>query len=474
MQHFSSLLLILLLFLNNCNSNESQSTQESTDTPIFSSYQIHTAVTTTLFWIGEDANSSTNGDIANYASAWDENWTFHFGGIDTPDERELYKPAGFEPKENPFYFALPFNDFDNQGQRKKDLETYVPWAKYYDLNSTLSICKNRWIKITKGDRTVYAQWEDVGPFEENDIAYVFGDAQANSEVNEHAGLDVSPAVNDYLQLNGLEITEWQFVDFVDVPDGPWLETITSSNANRTWYVPHSQTTWQWQLSGTLNSNYNVMLFDIDLFDTTKEEIQALKTSGKKVICYFNAGAYESWREDAAAFTEELKGEEMDGWDERWLDIRNENLYPLMSQRIALAKEKGCDGVEADNVDGYTNNTGFPLTFLEQAKYNIFLATEAHKLDLAIALKNDLSQINSLVKFFDFAINEQCHIYNECEMLFPFIHADKAVLNAEYAEKYILNKNQERDTLCQKSYEEGAVTLILPLNLDDSFRYSCQE
>src|SRR5436189_138337 len=39
--------------------------------------------------------------------------------------------------------------------------------------------------------------------------------------NHGAGLDVSPAVRDYLGLAPTDVTDWQFVEVRDVPPGPW-------------------------------------------------------------------------------------------------------------------------------------------------------------------------------------------------------------------------------------------------------------
>jgi len=237
------------------------------------------------------------------------------------------------------------------------------------------------------------------------------------------------------------------------------------------YKPDVNTSWQWQLQGVINTSYDVDMYDIDLFDTTKETIKTLHESGKKVICYFSAGSFESWREDAKSFPDELKGNKMDGWDELWLDISNEKLAPIMKARLDLAKKKGCDGVEPDNVDGYTNNTGFELSYEDQLAYNKFLANEARKRGLSVGLKNDLEQIKDLEPYFDFALNEQCHKYNECDQLSVFVKNAKPAFNAEYDHKYVDDINQ-RKLLCEDSKRLGLRTLVLPIALDDSFRYSC--
>ena len=76
-------------------------------------------------------------------------------------------------------------------------------------------------------------------------------------------------------------------------------------------------------------------------------------------------------------------------------------------------------------------TGFPLTYIDQLVYNRLLASEAHRRGLAIGLKNDLPQVMDLVADFDFAVNEQCFEYDECEHLLPFIEKGKPVFHTEY-------------------------------------------
>lgn len=190
-----------------------------------SSYPLHSNIKVTVFWVGEEADAS-NAGIANRASAWDSHWAEHFGGIDDPLKRNGFLPSGFKPLENPFYFALPYNDYGSKG-RRSDAASTIPWAGERSWSSSESMCKNRWIKIVKGDRTAYAQWEDVGPFLSDDKGYVFGTAQPSNTQLAKAGLDLSPAVKDYLKLADVDTADWQFVDDKDLPDGPWKLTITT-------------------------------------------------------------------------------------------------------------------------------------------------------------------------------------------------------------------------------------------------------
>jgi len=251
-------------------------------------------------------------------------------------------------------------------------------------------------------------------------------------------------------------------------------TLTAAGApvsSVTWYQPPINITWQWQLLVSapqtfINTSYNVDLYDIDLFDVSKSEIDALKLSGKKVICYFSAGSYENWRSDAADFDEAILGNPLDGWEgERWLDISSNDVLAIMKKRLDLAVTKGCDGVEPDNMDGYTNTPWFSINADDQLNYNKHIANEAHNRGLSVALKNDLDQIQTLEPYYDFAVNEQCFKFNECDLIKPFLDNNKPVLNAEY------NVNNT-PVLCSDANTRHIQTLILPLNLDDSSRVSC--
>ena len=197
------------------------------------------------------------------------------------------------------------------------------------------------------------------------------------------------------------------------------------------WKPPARATWQWQLSGKLNLDVKARVFDVDLFETSTTQVKQLRAKGRNVICYFSAGSYESGRPDSTKFPKSVKGNKMDGWPEYWLDIRDPRVLTIMAARMDLCKKKGFHGVEADNVDGYQNDSGFALTAVDQLRFNKQLALLAHRRGLAIGLKNDLDQVKTLQPWFDFAINEECYAYNECSMLSPFIKAGKPVFHVEY-------------------------------------------
>ncbi len=196
------------------------------------------------------------------------------------------------------------------------------------------------------------------------------------------------------------------------------------------WVPAQGTPWQWQLQGTLDLSVDVPVYDVDGFDTSAETVAALHSRDRRVICYLSMGAWEDWRPDAARFPASVLGR-ANGWPgERWLDIRQvELLAPALRERIRMCRDKGFDAVEPDNIDGYTNATGFPLTAQDQLVFNRWLAEEVHRAGMSIGLKNDLDQVPDLVDVYDFAVNEQCFQYDECDALRPFLEAGKAVLHS---------------------------------------------
>ncbi|MBA3823655.1 MAG: endo alpha-1,4 polygalactosaminidase [Ktedonobacterales bacterium] len=231
--------------------------------------------------------------------------------------------------------------------------------------------------------------------------------------------------------------------------------------------PALQSSWQWQLDdSTLDPALKVQVYDFDGFDRSADDVAQLHAQGTKVICYIDVGTWEMGRPDSDKFPAALKGKPVDGFpDEKWLDIRQLSvLEPLISARMDICKEKGFDAIEPDNVDGYANDSGFPLTADEQLAFNTFLAKAAHQRGLSVGLKNDLDQVQQLLPLFDWALNEQCFQYHECAALLPFIQANKAVFNVEYK----LNPDQ----FCSKANAMNFNSLKKHLALD-AFRVACR-
>ena len=236
------------------------------------------------------------------------------------------------------------------------------------------------------------------------------------------------------------------------------------SATTGYWVPEPGATWQWQLSGALDLSVEADIFDLDYERTTGTEIRSLKDAGRRLVCYLSVGSAEDFRSDAGEFPEAVRGNPLAGWpDEQWLDIRSTDvLLPIMAARMDVCADKGFDAVEPDNVDGYLNATGFPLTAEDQLAYNRAIAGLAHDRGMSVALKNDVDQIPELVDDFDFAVNEECVRYGECGRYEPFAAAGKAVLHVEYSGSL---------DFCAESRRLGLSSLMKPLDLGAA-RESC--
>lgn len=253
---------------------------------------------------------------------------------------------------------------------------------------------------------------------------------------------------------------WLLVDDAGMAD----TTTPTPTPTPTRWVPAVGAAWQIQYTGPLDTSVNVPAYNLDGFDTAASTVTALRDAGRHGICYFSAGSWENWRPDAGSYPSSVLGSS-NGWPgEKWVDIRQISvLKPIIDSRLAMCASKGFEAVDPDNVDGYANNSGFPLTAANQLAFNRMVATEAHAYGMSVGLKNDLDQIPDLVGNFDFAVNEQCFQYQECGTLSPFISAGKAVLHIEY--------KGDPSQICPISRSSGFSTLFKNLSLD-LWRQAC--
>lgn len=236
----------------------------------------------------------------------------------------------------------------------------------------------------------------------------------------------------------------------------------------TWWRPDLDTSWQWQLSGEIDTSFDVDLYDLDLFETSPAIIRKLQEEDRYLVCYISAGSWEDWRPDADRFPTQVLGLNYSGWPgEKWLDIRQiELLAPILRDRLDLCAARGFDGVEPDNIDGYTNNTGFPLTYQDQLTFNTWLAQEAHARGLSIGLKNDPEQVLDLLAYYDWALTEDCFAEGWCEDLLPFIQAGKPVFAAEYTDTGLGLAD-----FCPQAGELGFSAILKNRELD-AYREAC--
>jgi hypothetical protein len=190
--------------------------------------------------------------------------------------------------------------------------------------------------------------------------------------------------------------------------------------------------WQIQFQGRVDTSVRARFFSIDI-DVPARTVRALHRRGRKVACYLNAGAWENFRADRDAYPAEVLGAEYEGYpEERWLDVRRIDLLaPILRARIDACRAKGFDGVDPDNLNGFENPTGFPLTADDQLRFNTWLANEVHAAGLSVGLKNDGPQAAVLAPYFDWVVVEECIQQRNCREYAPFIRAGKPVYAVEY-------------------------------------------
>lgn len=223
------------------------------------------------------------------------------------------------------------------------------------------------------------------------------------------------------------------------------------------WQPSPSDRWHIQYAGELEVPEGVDVVDLDMEETSASVIAGLHDDGIKVVCYLSAGSWEPYRADADAFPESLLGEAYEGWeDERWFDIRAPALRPLLSARISTAADKGCDAVDPDNVNGFENDTGFPLTAADQLEFNRWLFAEVHDHGMAVGLKNDLAQAAELIDEVEFQVNEECIQYDDCAALSVFTDAGKPVWSIEY--------EGSPEEVCAEAERLGFATWIKDLDL----------
>ncbi len=190
-------------------------------------YPWRTNITATVFWIGEQPTQ--NNPTPNHKSSWDQAWATNFGGYDDPDPSARvanhatndFRPKRFTPQLNPFYVALPYNDVQGWGRHKPEAAKVIPWFARMRPEPGKTVLKGRWVQIYNGKRSCYAQWEDCGPWVTDDWEYVFLGKRPKNTSNKSAGIDISPSVRDYLNLQSGQQCHWRFVEDAQVPYGPW-------------------------------------------------------------------------------------------------------------------------------------------------------------------------------------------------------------------------------------------------------------
>jgi endo-alpha-1,4-polygalactosaminidase (GH114 family) len=259
-----------------------------------------------------------------------------------------------------------------------------------------------------------------------------------------------------------------------------IEANSTEASDPTLWQPKIGIKWQIQLEDAVEDvAMGADIFDIDMFDNTAAKISEIHNKGAKVICYFSAGTYEDWRPDANKFTESDFGSALEDWPgERWLDVNSSNVRTIMQSRLDLAQQKGCDGVDPDNIDGYGNDSGLDLTEADSIDYLNFLASEAHSRGMSIGLKNGDDIIPSVIENMQWSVNEQCAQYDECDVYAAFTDVGKPVFHIEYVDEIGGNNklkvrdvtSSQKSAACDAKSAEDFSTVIKNMDLDAWVEY----
>lgn len=177
--------------------------------------------------------------------------------------------------------------------------------------------------------------------------------------------------------------------------------------------------FDYQIGGAYTPARSVSIVDRDRSDPA--------VAGKYNICYVNG--FQTQPEDRSWWIRNYPGLVVrtatrryvtdPGWPgEMILDTstaaKRAKIAAIASRSIAGCKAAGYQAIEPDNLDSWTRSKG-ALTKADNVAMATLLARKAHSLGMAIAQKNtsELSMTGKKIVGFDFAIVEECQVYNEC-------------------------------------------------------------
>ncbi|CAB1105247.1 unnamed protein product [Ectocarpus sp. CCAP 1310/34] len=220
--------------------------------------------------------------------------------------------------------------------------------------------------------------------------------------------------------------------------------------------------WNYNLRTPVDTSADVDVFFIDM-DAGQGVIDELHDKGKGVVCYISIGTVEDWRDDAKEFPSSAIGGDVSGWaGEKWVDVNDQDVREIMTARVEMASSMNCDAVEPDNMMVYTegSSTGVSVSEAEQIEYNSWFADIVHAYGMGVGLKNAVELVPILVNKFDFALNEECHEWNECNVYEDtFLAEGKPVYNVEY---------NLGNSVCDEANALGLDTILKSYDLDAAF------
>jgi hypothetical protein len=246
------------------------------------------------------------------------------------------------------------------------------------------------------------------------------------------------------------------------------EAGASSAGGSAAFSPAPGVRWQAQLQGELDSTLDVDFFYLDPDNLADGELPALRAAGRRVGCYFSAGSFEPWRDDADQFPGAVLGNELAGYpDERWLDVRDETVRAIMAARVERLAALACDALLPANLEAYESDSGFALTRDDELDYARFLADAIHAQGLSAGLSAGDELIGDAMAEFDWGLGIDCLADGECAGYQALRASGKAMLLIEFGDE------SDAPAVCASAERLGFDALIKQPGLG-AFRIGCSD
>lgn len=244
------------------------------------------------------------------------------------------------------------------------------------------------------------------------------------------------------------------------PDGAAVE------AGAPLFHPSPDTTWQVQLTGDLDSSFDVRMYELDLFALDPQTERALHDQARAIACYVSVGTAESYRADYASFPAAALGKTLPDYpQERWLDVRLAAVRTLIAKRLDLAVVSGCDAVELSNLQAHSADSGFPLTAADDLDYADWLIDACHARGLSAGVSASDDLVPLLAAHADWGLTEECLAYDACAAWQAFTGLGKAVFMIEFG------SSSDVPALCPEAARLG-YSLLIKRRALDAFRVAC--
>ena len=193
--------------------------------------------------------------------------------------------------------------------------------------------------------------------------------------------------------------------------------------------------FQIQLLDRIDTSFMVDVYVVDANAVPTATLDGLRASGRRTVCYFSAGTWEPWREDAYRFPPSVLGTNPIAVpDERWLDTRDQRVRDLMVQRLVRVRAKNCDAVHLGLVDLAPANSGFAISAQDYMDYARFLAAAARAQNLGVLYESDDRFAVELSPHFDALLIFNCINQGRCAVVAPVRAAGKAEFAVEIAKE----------------------------------------